>query len=680
MIYVTLPVVCLAVLLSCAALAAPAPNAFPPLPKVANGVNQIGVKDPLLTDAELERLKREGANTYRFPLWPREVGLDDKAVASWENGEVWDEKAADEWPVDWTALDLLLDKLARHGLTPYICPHPDPPSPRSWAILHVPEAAQRALWFTKLIVKHVHAKYGDNVIYGWFEDIYWLSYTRTLGPRFPGEWRGKLSQMYGGKIASLNRAWKSEYASFGDVPVPELWLKDAVPESAYESRRTYDLRLGMDLMQRECLKKWRAELRRISPGAMWAGGCLHNGFEGMYDARLAKPLRNNPSILTHAMTSDVLAVDMYRSPEPLSVQYRTVAKIAASQGKKYYPVELQAQHIPSFEALAKVGGPVYGALVWEGKERENMFSLFMYDGTPREDFIKATSELFKAFRTLPETYSVYRPGRVHVYYPEGTYEYMVLRSSHLDAYDHVCDKLPAADLEPVLTSELGKLPKDVPIFVLEKHLPRKAIDALNKLGQRVICPHPFFVDESGNRVARKYVPKDFYRELRAAQDGPALLEAFSRVEEKEHNLAYADLGATIQTTAELAPKNSVWTDRDNKVDHAIDGDFIGFTFASKAQPEVLDVHLPEPKNIRGAFVQLYPGDTCNAPSRIPSRFRVLVSSDGQQWKEVASLTDITSARIRVRFRECTAAHVRLDLGENTGGAGLIITDVGVLSK
>jgi hypothetical protein len=234
---------------------------------------------------------------------------------------------------------------------------------------------------------------------------------------------------------------------------------------------------------------------------------------------------------------------------------------------------------------------------------------------------------------------------------------MVLRSSHLDAYDRVCDELAAADLEPVLTSELTSLPKDVLVFVLEKHLPRIAIDALNELGSRVVCPHEFFVDENGDRVARKHVPKDFYDELRSAKDGPALTEAFLRVEEKEHNLAYGDLGATIGAPSELAPED-----------------------AHKARPAVVNVQLPGPKRIYGTFVQLHPGDAYSAPSRIPDRVRVLVSADGQGWTEVASLSNITSSRIRVRFEPCEAAYIRFDLGDTTGKAGLRITEAGVLGE
>ena len=37
--------------------------------------------------------------------------------------------------------------------------------------------------------------------------------------------------------------------------------------------------------------------------------------------------------------------------------------------------------------------------------------------------------------------------------------------------------------------------------------------------------------------------------------------------------AYADMGATIKTPSELAPKDALATDRVNKVENAIDGDF-----------------------------------------------------------------------------------------------------------
>ncbi len=690
-----------------AAVAGPvsARQAFPGIPDTILGVNQYSVGPPEsegkgwpLNNVDVERLKAVGVNTVRFPLYPREIGLDGKALFIWKTGDVFDEGAANKMPVDWRSLDAVLDKLAEQKLTPYICPHSDPL--RLWDTAHIPEDAERVFWFTRLIVKHVHEKYGDNAIYGYYENHPWSSYRHHLSTRFPPEWRRMIGKMYDGDIQSLNRNWKSSYKSFDDVPIPELWGKDSVfddmtkefmvntysriPDSAFASRGTYDLRLAIDLLARERLVKWREELRSVSPGAMWAGGCILSPLKNLFDAGTLNLPSCTTSIRTLAQTGDVVTVDDYGTNLEIATAYRTVAKIAATETKKFLVAEVSAVDPAAFRNLANVGGPTRGSVAWCGKE--DTYGFMKWDGTPREANIKAFGELGSAYVSQPGKYSKYTPGRVHIYFPEETYCYSLLRRTHMEAYLQVCRELPPTDIEPVLTGELAGLPKDAQVFVLEKYLPRKAIDILNSLGKRVICPHQYFVDENGVKAPRKYVPKDFLAELNAAKDGPKLMEAFLRVEEKENNLARAEDGAIAKTSSRLDETPVPAGGRKTGMESMIDGDFFSMTiYSDEKQQEDADIILPQVKDVYGAYVQMWgtPADLIDPlmnASRSPERVRVTVSEDGVTWKEVAKIDNVDTDRVHIRFAETKAKYIHFDFGRNDVGKGLRITGIGVLGR
>lgn len=664
---------------------------LPAIPEMILGVNQAGVGTPEkiqepsrplwpLTDADLERLKVIGTNTVRFPLYPEEVGIPRHWFV-WKTGDSFDRQAASKVTPDWRALDAVIDQLASHGLTPYICPHP---VPTSWITIYIPEDAERCFWFTGLVARHVHEKYGDNAIFGWYENIWknsmepWMSgdYKHLTSARFPSEWHRMLRSLYGNRIERLNRTWKSSFSTFDEISIPEMGNIRGVPESAHNSRRTWDLRRAIDLLSRERLTGWRAELRKIAPGAMWAGACLHDGFNGMWDTRSGNPPKCNWGIRTHVKTSDALAADNYTPPSRLKVAYRTIAKIASTEGKRFMAVEVNAMDTRAFPALAEVGGPIRGALVWCG--REDAFGLIAADGTPREKSIAEIGKLFRTLATRGKVNAVYKPGDVYVYYPEETYECAVLRASHLDAFEHVCDAMPVSRLEPVLTSEIDKLPSDAPIFVLEECLPRQTIDALNKLGSRVVCPHPYFVDENGQKVERAYKPTDFYAELRRTKDGAALMEAFQRVEEKEHNIAFRDLGTTTTIPSELNKANEIDPSRPYDPMDLIDGDSVAsrVVFADKAQDERIDLTLPTASTIYGAFVETAYED----PGRTPKQVTIQVSTDGQTWITAGTTHTVTADRIHLRFAPIPAKYIRIDLGQNTDAVGTRLMEVGVLGR
>ncbi|MCE5197751.1 MAG: hypothetical protein ABFD54_12605 [Armatimonadota bacterium] len=659
-------------------------TAFPTIPDPICGVNQCWLGEPdkpswVLTDADLVRLKAIGVNTVRLAVYPKEIGLDGTGLV-WTKDKQFDPAVADSWKPDWRALDLVLDRLAKHGLTPYICPHP---SPATWVTIYIPEDADSVLWLSRLIVNHVHEKYGDNVIYGWYENIWrnsmepWHTgvYRHTLSAKFPTEWHRMLSKFYDDKIGELNKTWGSNYGSFAEIPVPDMGTVKGVPEDAYESRRTYDLRHAIDLLSREKLTAWKSEIHRLAPGAMWVGACLHDGFCGMHDTRAGNPPMCNWGISTYAITSDVLAADNYQPDGCLMTAYRTIEKIASIEGKSIMNVEINGSQPSSFRAIKKVGGPVRGALAWCA--REDQFGLIADDGTPKVDRMNAAKELFRAMREQRKHFTEYVPGKVYVYFPQETYEYAVLKASQLDAYEHICDKLPPKDLEPVLTDELGKLPFDASVFVLEKHLPRKAIDILNSMGSRVVSPHAYFVDESGIRIERTFVPSDFYAQLNTVKGGKYLLDAFQRVEEKERNIAYRDMGTTILSSTELLKLNEIDHSIPPSLVDMIDGNFATrIMFADKQQEEIVDVKLPRESSVDGAFVETVTED----PGRTPAQIRVLVSEDGTQWKEVAKVTKVTRDRTHIRFPATRANLVRFDFGGSTHSLGTRVIEIGVLGQ
>jgi len=658
-------------------------QSLPALPSLYLGFNQPGLSSPsgpidpykpwALSDAELVQLKAElGMTTIRFPLYPSEVGLDNQLVAGWDKGQTWNEGIANGWPVNWLALDAVLDQMVRMQLTPIICPVAEPP--KDWVTMHIPEAAERALWFTRLVAGHVHGKYGDNVVYGWYENFAGVSYMHDRSTQFPAQFRQRLSEMYGGSIASLNTAWNGAFASFGDVPVPRMWDGSRVPADAIESRRTYDLRKAMDLLGRDRLTAWRTELSQIAPGAKWIGGCLHDGFNGMYDTRTVKPPRCTASIRTLAKNGDHLSADNYLLSGVMKTDYRTIAKIANSEGKKLFVSEVLSWSGPSFNAIAEVGGPLQGVLAWCGKE--DMFGLITLDGTRREGSIAALAQLFQTIRGNTAKYSTYAAGRVRVLFPETAYEYMLSSRSYLDAYEHICDSLSPADLEPVLESELLSLPENAYLFVFEQNLQRTTINTINRLGSRLVCPHSYFIDEGGNHVNRTWMPADFNAQLASVPDGPALSAAFRRIDDQLRNSGSGYNGAIARTTSQLAPglgwdNNIVW----NAVDGSINSEV---RFADIAQQEIINLEFRDPKTVDGVFVQFYPGSVVGDTRSIPARIRISVSSNGTTWTQVASTTNISSDRMRLAFASVSATHVRFDFGSNTDSVGTRVIDLGVL--
>jgi hypothetical protein len=678
------------VLISCVCTAAHAASKLPAIPELIFGVNQYNVGPPAdlakhwpLTDDDASYLKSIGCNTVRFPLYPAEVGIDEHKLMDWKTGDKFDARLTSTLRPDWRSLDALLDWMIKHQLTPFICPGAEIKedwTSKGWMSLHVPENAQRAVWLTKLVVDHVTHKYGDNVIYGWYENWYWNSYKQEKSAEFPAAFSKMLSKMYGAKIADLNKAWGAGYKSFNEIVAPRLYVNGDVPEEVIDSYRSYDLRRAIDLMQRDVLMGIKHYIHQVAPHALWAGGCALNEFGGMNDIRTVGVPRTNATLRTCAATSDIVSVDLYGPKFLYYSYYRTVGKIAASEGKRFLVVEASAVAPQTFGWIAEAGGPSAGALAWCGKE--DVFGFIKNDGTRRDANAQRFKQFCKAFAADPGRYGHYTPGHIRVYFPEETLYYSITARNQMDAYQHICDNMKPEELEPVLTDELAKLPPGAPIFVLERTIPLKAIKALAKLGSRVICPHSYFVDEFGGRHDRN-VPKDFYAHLRVAPDGAKLLDVFQRVEEKENNVAYRYYGTTASSPSGLANANQVIPGRDNDLGNLIDGSiFDGVTFADKRQPEKVFLRLNQSKMIYGAFVQFYEGDgQAVAPSPLPAQVRILISADGVTYSEAAGISGANVAmRSRVRFAPVRTRYICFDFGENTRAIGLKIEELGVLGE
>jgi len=665
--------------------------ALPPIPKIIFGVNQYNVGLPAdlakhwpLTDAEADYLKSAGCNTIKFPLYPSEVGIDETKLMSWNTGDKFDKLGVGSWKPDWRSLDALMDWMVKHQFTPYVCPVAETRgdwSSKAWMALHVPEEAQRTVWYTNLVIDHVTAKYGDNVIYGWYENWYWNSYKHEKSAEFPAAFRAMLGKMYSGKIANLNRAWKTDYKSFGEVEVPKLYVNGDIAEEAINSIRTYDLRRAMDLMQREVLMGIKQRVTKVAPKALWAGGCMLSELGGMNDIRSVGIPRTNATMRTCAATSDIVAADLY-SPKFLYYSfYRTLAKISAVEGKRFSVVEAAATKPETFGWIADIGGPTAGTLAWSGKE--DAYGFIKWDGTRREENVRKFSELLDKMSSNPDRYLKYKPGHIRVYFPEETYYYSISARNSMDAYQHICDSMSPEELEPVLTDELEKLPAGSLIYVLERTLPLKAIKVLNALGSRAICPHEYFVDEFGRPHDRKSVDKDFYARLLSTPDGLKLLDAFQRVEEKEDNVAYRFYGTTISSPSELAAVNQVIPGRENDLSYLIDGSiFEGVTFADKQQKESVILNLAQSKIVHGAFVQFYEGDGQDVKaSALPAEIVVSTSMDGMNYSEAARVsgTEVTM-RPHIRFKPLRAKRILISFGENTRNDGLKIEELGVIGK
>lgn len=668
-----------------------AATTLPPLPEFIFGVNQYNVGAPAmlakgwpLSDAEAVYLKSIGCNTIKFPLYPSEIGIDEKKFMLWSKGDRFEDLGVESWEPDWRSLDTLLDWMVKHQFTPFVCPGAEARedwNTKAWMSLHVPEEAKRAVWFTNLVVDHVTAKYGDNVIYGWYENWWWNSYKHEKSAEFPTAFRTMLSKMYSGKISTLNDAWKTDYRSFDKVEVPKLLVNGDVAEEAINSIRTYDLRRAMDLMQRQVLLGIKERLSKVAPKAIWSGGCMLGELGGLNDIRSVRTPRTNATMRTCAATSGIVGVDIYAPRFLYYSYYRIVAKISAAEEKRFSVVEAAATKPETFGWIAEIGGPTAGTLAWAGKE--DAYGFIKFDGTRREENLSKFKELIEKMLADPKKYREYKPGHIRVYFPEETYYYSITKRNSMDAYQHVCDHMSPEELEPVLTDELIGLPSGSLLYVLERTLPLKAIKTLQEMGDRVICPHEYFVDEFGQRHDRKYVDDDFYARLLSAPDGGKLLDVFQRVEEKENNVACRFYGTTISSSAELAAANCVVPGRENILSQLIDGSiYEGVTFADKPQKEVVALHLLHPKTIYGAFVQFYEGDGQEVKaSLLPSEITVSTSMDGMDYSEVATISgrDVTM-RPHIRFKPVAARHVIISLGENTRNSGLKIEELGILGQ
>lgn len=662
---------------------------LPRLPDVIFGVNQYNVGPPAdlakywpITGDESKYFKEIGCNTIRFPLYPSEIGIDEAKFMDWKTGDKFD--AASLGKPDWRSLDALMDWMIQYQMTPFICPSIEKRgdwTSKAWMSLHVPEHAQRSAWFTKIVVDHVTEKYGDQVIYGWFENWFWNSYKHEKSAEFPAAFKVKLKQMYKGRISSLNKNWGSAYGSFDEVDIPKLFVNNEISEEAINSRRSYDLKMVMDLMQRDVLSDIHRYIKKKAPGAIWAGGCLLNELGGMGDIRTVGVPRTNATMRTAAVTGDIVSADMYGPRFMYYSFYRTLSKICAVEGKKLFIAEAAATKPETFRWIADIGGPSAGAVAWVGKEDD--YGFIKWDGTRRTENGLKFLDLKNAYTMDRARYDSYKPGRIQVYFPEETLAYSISARNQMDSYMHICDYMAPEELEPVLTDELPNLSPDRRIYVLERTIPLKAIKALEKMGDRVICPHEYFIDENGMRHMRKASGTDFYKRLLSDPDGAKLLDVFQRVEEKEQNVAYRYYGTTISSPTELAAVNQVIGGRENDINYLIDGSTNeGITFADKKQNEVVYIKLNQPKAIYGAFVRFFHGDgQMVEASRLPASIAIRTSMDGVNYSEAAKLTGAeVSMRPHIRFKDVQARFISIDFGENPGTTGLKMEELGVLGK
>ena len=685
--------------------AQPPVNRFDALPKIPEplfGVNQYGVGEPKdlaknwpLNEDDVAYLKSLGCNSIRFPLYPSDVGIDEKKFLTVPADGSFDPAALGA--PDWRSLDVLMDWMVRHQLTPNVCPSPELKgdwSTKTWMSLHVPENAERSVWFTKLVVDHLTEKYGDQIVYGWYESCWWNSYKQDKSTRFPAAFRKKLAEMYRGNIGDLNAAWNSSYQTFDQVEIPLILAdgkqinnvqpspsKTQVDPSAINSRRTFDLRKAMDLLQRDVLTDLHAYIKQKAPGAKWIGGCLLNSVGALADIRSTPVPSCMHSMRTAAMTGDFITADLYSDALEYYSHYRTLSKFAAVEGKKLFIAEVPGVKPRSFKLVADVGGPSAGAMAWVGKE--DLWGLIKGDGTRRLENGKAWNDLFKTYTGNRERYAGYKPGTVHVYFPEETLNYSISDLNHVDAFNHICDFMMPEDLELVLTDEIDKVPASARIYVLERTLPLEAITRLEKLGDRVVSPHEYFVDENGVKHPRKISNPDFFAQLQSYPEASKLLDVFRRVEEKADNISYYSEGATVSTQTELAAANDVLPDRPHKLTNLIDGSiYDGVTFADKEQDEAVVIALKAPVRVSGVFVDYFEGDGQQvSPSRVPEKTMISLSTDGTTFQQVAVLDGkgVTS-RSRVRFAPAEATHVRFDFGKNIQKRGLRLVELGVVGK
>ncbi|MBP5274865.1 MAG: discoidin domain-containing protein [Abditibacteriota bacterium] len=653
---------------------------FREFPSYFCGINQVAAEKASperpfnLTDEEILAFREKGVNTIRIPLYAEAIGIPEKLY--YEDGRTFDREKAESWPLDWSRLDGFLEQCIKYDITPYVCPHPF-----HFYTVYIPEDRESAEWFTLKVVEHISEKYGSRVIYGWYENIWrnshdpwWKGeYRHTKYPLFLKEFRSRLREKYG-TVEKLNKAWKSNYADFSEAEIPDMGsVERGVPESAMDSRRTYDLRYIIDMMSLDAVREIKAKVKALAPDCIWVGSCFHDSFGGLGQVKGGNPPNCNWSLRTHALTSDALAADSYQHRDRFMASYRTVEKLAYLYGIPWFAVEINAQSRAAMKWIPELGGNNTGSLVWDGRDN-SAFALMREDGS----FTPLIDDAERLWKRAPEKRRPYRVGRIYVYYPEESYEYMVSWENYLDCYckAFLCVASPD-DIEPVTTAELQALEPDREIYVFENHLPRKAIDELNRRKAKCICPHEFFIDEDGKRVERAYKPDDFDESLKYTKYGLQLLPAFRAVEIKAFNAACPEKGAVVSCPSELK-KNGDGMASDVPA-NLIDGDQIAsrILFADTDQREELEVALGSEKTVRGAFFVTEAEDK----GRIPSGFSVWVSSDGKNYKEVYdSKPEIKENLNIVYFPPVKAAFVKLDFGVCGDKTGTRLMEIGVLES
>lgn len=676
-------------------------NSFPQIPDYLCGINQNNVyttkdfkKDEPwhLTDADIKTFKSIGVNTIRVIIIPACIGIDERynqyPNVRIEEGRIYldagtkfNTEEANAIPLNWSQLDAFMDQLIENGITPYINPFTN-----HWMTIYIPEDKAAVEWYTLKIAQHITEKYGDNVIYGYFENIWknshepwWKGeYRHIKSPLFKADFQKKLIEIYDNDINKLNKNWKSNYNNFYEIDIPDMGsVNRGVPKSALYSRRTYDLRYIIDMLSREAIIDIKNKVKKIAPNSIWVGACFHDGFGGLGQVNGGNPPNCNWSLRTHSLTSDIVAADNYQQKAGYFAGYRTVAKISSEENKSFIAAELDGLSKNNINMFKSVGGPNKGALIWSGKDFLTDFGIMNPDGSLRENAYTA-QKLFEYLQKNKQNNAVYKKGKIFIYYPEETYEYMVCWENYLSSYISIFDYIEnPLDIEPVTTQELKKLPKNTQIYVYEKYLPQTAINELNSRGANILTPHTSFVNENGDEIKRTYIPKDFYGDLEKSNYGKLLKNSFMDVEDKAFNIAKQELSAKITTNSQLS---DIVIDglRHNITEDLIDGDLIvsRIMFADKKQKEYLIVELPENRDIYGAFIVTYSKDK----GRIPNKIDILISDDNIKYKKIYSHNKkITNDKVQIRFKSRNARFIKLDLGYCIDNTGTRLMEIGLLA-
>ncbi len=433
------------------------------------------------------------------------------------------------------------------------------------------------------------------------------------------------------------------------------------------------MRYIIDMLSLEAVRDIKAKVKALAPDCMWVGSCFHDSFGGLGQVKGGNPPNCNWSLRTHAMTGDALAADSYQRKDRFMASYRTVEKLAYLYGIPWFAVEINAGSAESMKWIKTLGGDNIGSLIWCGRDN-SQFGLMKLDGS----FNPIINNARALWNSAPRVRGTYKTGKIYVYYPEESYEYMVSWENYLDCYAQafLCVAHPN-DIEPVTTPELLTLDMDREIYVFEQNLPRKAIDNLNRRRGKCICPHEYFVDEDGNRVPRSYIPEDFWKSLEYTRYGLQLEPAFRAVEFKAFNVASPEKGASVTCESELFEKDAGMPHNDPA--HLIDGDRVAsrIMFADVEQREQLTVDLGTERLVRGVFFVTEATDR----GRIPAELNVLVSLNGRDYAPAYSAEPkITENLNRAYFSPVPARYVRFDFGECADKTGTRLMEIGVLGK